>query len=532
MRTPNRLQHVKIFNNTSVLYGLLLACIAMVLPGIAVPAGNPPGLHDAVRNESIAVLKKRIARHKSSDESLDVQDAKGWTALMYAVRDGKRKAVALLLEAGASATISDRWSRTPIHLAANAPADITRMLIRAGADFDKRNAGGVTPLMMAAGNGRQDIVELLLRAGARLDLKDYDGDSVADWARRSGNVKLADKLDRRLAKIKEQSPKTKSEDFAEDVFADVHFPDWFKQGFLLLDEDLKGAVKEGKQGLMVFISTRRCSYCKAFIDNSLSLPDIRRRVQASFDVVGLEIFDDREMTDPAGKRYIVKEFVTANKSAFTPTLIFYGAGGRKLLKIVGYYPPAKFRMVLGYLEGKHYKRESLRAYARRIKDSSSKQAADIKRDPELFSKPPYILDRRAGPADQPMLVVFEEPDCSACERFHEKVLSDKSVRRLMGEFETVHLDASDTKTRVVTPNGERISPKQWFAKLDLSYRPATVFFDEKGKEVMRLDSETRHYRMEGTLQLILEKAYKQDAQLQRWRRDKAVQFYKLQQQTK
>jgi hypothetical protein len=38
--------------------------------------------------------------------------------------------------------------------------------------------------------------------------------------------------------------------------------------------------------------------------------------------------------------------------------------------------------------------------------------------------------------------------------------------------------------------------------------------------------------MEGTLQLILEKAYKQDAQLQRWRRDKAVQFYKLQQQTK
>ena len=99
----------------------------------------------------------------------------------------------------------------------------------------------------------------------------------------------------------------------------------------------------------------------------------------------------------------------------------------------------------------------------------------------------------------------------------------------MGEFETVHLDASDTKTRIVSPSGERISPKQWFAQLELSYTPATVFFNETGEEVMRLDSETRRYRMEGTLQLILEKAYKEDAQLQRWRRSKAVEFYQLQQ---
>lgn len=54
-----------------------------------------------------------------------------------------------------------------------------------------------------------------------------------------------------------------------------------------------------------------------------------------------------------------------------------------------------------------------------------------------------------------------------------------------------------------------------------------VLFDETGKEVMRLDSETRRYRMEGSLQLVLEKGYQQDAQLQRWRRDKALELFGL-----
>jgi len=46
---------------------------------------------------------------------------------------------------------------------------------------------------------------------------------------------------------------------------------------------------------------------------------------------------------------------------------------------------------------------------------------------------------------------------------------------------------------------------------------------------MRLDSETRRFRMEGSLQLVLEKGYRQGAQLQRWRRGKAAELLNLEQ---
>lgn len=511
-------------NISNVLYFVLLANILLLSPSrliLADTASQLPPLHTAVKNKDTTALQNLLA----TGESLERQDTRGWTALMYATSEGTEKMVSLLLEAGASVHISDRWSRNPLHLAADAPAAVVRSLIKAGAELDKRNSGGVTPLMLAAGNGRQDIVDILLRAGARLNLKDYQSNSVVDWARRSDNPGLVKKLDAKLTTVSEQPSIARSENFAEDVFVDVEFPDWFKTSFLDLDVDLEQALNANKQGLMIFISTSRCSYCKAFIENSLTLPDIRQRVQESFDVIGLEIFDDSMMTDPNGKHYRVKEYVSAQKAAFTPTMIFYGAGGRKLLKIVGYYPPDKFRSVLDYLQGGHYENEPLRSYTSRNNKLTLKDKP-IKTDHELFTRPPHILDRRAGNAERPLLVLFEQPDCDACERLHSRVLADNAIRRLIGRYEAVQLDASDTDTRVLTPGGERLSPKAWFAKLDLTYQPALVFFDKSGKEVLRLDSETQRYRMEGTLQLVLEKGYENDAQLQRWRRDKAVEFYR------
>ena len=273
------------------------------------------------------------------------------------------------------------------------------------------------------------------------------------------------------------------------------------------------------------MSTRRCSYCKAFIDNSLSLADIKQRMMDNYDVLGIEILSDNEMTDIAGKSMTVKDFVKANKAVFTPTMIFYGANGEKQLKIVGYYPPEKFRRTLDYMEGEHYKTVSLREYLNKQKPGSVVASSKINKDDELFSKPPYALDRRSGFAQQPLMVLFEQPNCDDCDYFHDKVLKDKSIRELIKRFEAVQLNAQDDKMKLITPSGERMNPKQWFKNLDLAYYPALVIFDESGKEVLRLDSQTKKFRVEGTLQLVLNKDYENGVQLQRWRNDMAVRFY-------
>jgi thioredoxin-related protein len=236
---------------------------------------------------------------------------------------------------------------------------------------------------------------------------------------------------------------------------------------------------------------------------------------------------DIEIVDVDGQNYRAKEFVTKMKAAFTPTLIFYGTDGQLQLKIVGYYPQAKFERVLDYLEGHNYRKEALRDYLSRKESSIPGLAAQMIVDRELFSRAPHILDRRAANAQQQLLVVFERGNCEACERMHRRVLSDKSIRKLIGQFEAIQLDISDTTHRIITPEGEKISPMQWYKSLSLSYIPAIVFFDESGQEVLRLDSETLRYRMEGTLQLVLERAYEKDAQLQRWRRKKAIEAIQI-----
>jgi hypothetical protein len=168
----------------------------------------------------------------------------------------------------------------------------------------------------------------------------------------------------------------------------------------------------------------------------------------------------------------------------------------------------------------HYPREPLGTYLSRRAGADKGGAGAITRDPELFGAPPLVLERRAARAERPLLVLLERPGGAGCEEFHRTVLKEPAVRALIRKFDTVQLDMTDAKTMLVTPVGERLSPRQWAEKIDVACAPALVFFDERGTKVFRLDSELKRERTEGSLQLVLEKGYLGEPQLQRRRNRK------------
>ena len=75
-------------------------------------------------------------------------------------------------------------------------ADIVKLLLKYGANVDKKNLDGWTALMKASqkGDSKLEIIELLLKHGAQVDLQNDDGESALIVAAQNSQAKLAIKL--------------------------------------------------------------------------------------------------------------------------------------------------------------------------------------------------------------------------------------------------------------------------------------------------------------------------------------------------
>lgn len=307
----------------------------------------------------------------------------------------------------------------------------------------------------------------------------------------------------------------------------IKYPTWFKSSFLDLQEDLNDAREKGKRGIILFVSQENCNHCQAFIEATLKDPAVNKRLLANYDVIGMEIFSDLEVTDIDGTVAPVKDFAEKQRALLTPTVLFYGVENVRLLRIIGFYPPEKFQQVLDYIEDGYYSKIKLSEYLRskQIKTNNVQNGIaqkGILLDDTLFSKPPYDLADNLRGVKRPTMVLFETPNCNACKRFHDRVLADTNVRKTMSGFHAIQLDATDNSTQLTMPDGRQLTPKQWSEELQLAYDVSVVFFDEQGNEVFRNDAETGKQRMVFTMEYVLEKGYQEEKQVNRWRREKIL----------
>ena len=101
----------------------------------------------------------------------------------------------------------------------------------------------------------------------------------------------------------------------------LHKPDWLRETFKELPDDLAEAGSEGKR-MLILIEQRGCIYCRKMHEEVFPDPEIDALIRAHFFVVQLNMFGASEVTDFDGTVGTEKDMARRWGVVFTPTMIF------------------------------------------------------------------------------------------------------------------------------------------------------------------------------------------------------------------
>ncbi|KAK5631888.1 hypothetical protein RRF57_007602 [Xylaria bambusicola] len=115
--------------------------------------------------------------------NIESKDKYSQTPLLLAAENGHDAIVKLLLENGANIESKDRYGQTPLLLATENNYDvIVKLLLENGANIELNDENSEMPLLLATKNGYDAIVKLLLENGANIESKDRYGQTPLSLA--------------------------------------------------------------------------------------------------------------------------------------------------------------------------------------------------------------------------------------------------------------------------------------------------------------------------------------------------------------
>ena len=122
-------------------------------------------------------------------------------ALRAACEKNDAKTVALLITAGADVNKDDEDGETPLVVASRlGHTETVKLLIEKGADVNKADEDGSTPLHLAVYPGRTEIVKLLIAAGADVNKAAWNGSTPLLVASYNGHTEIVELLKQAGAK--------------------------------------------------------------------------------------------------------------------------------------------------------------------------------------------------------------------------------------------------------------------------------------------------------------------------------------------
>ena len=227
------------------------------------------------------------------------------------------------------------------------------------------------------------------------------------------------------------------------------------------------------------------------------------------------MWGDSTVTDLQGKEVSEKDFSRDIHVQFTPTLLFLDEKGKVALRLNGYYPPHKFLVALDYAAGDQARHISFRDYlAMRQPEAASGNLHIEKR----FLQPPYKLQRKPG--GKPLMVLFEQKECAACDELHGDALRRPLSHRLLAQFDVAVVDLW-SNDKLQTPGGKTMSGKAWAKNLGVQYAPSMVFFDDSGREVFRTEAYLRPFHLQSAMEYVASGAYRKQPEFQRFVQERA-----------
>jgi hypothetical protein len=150
---------------------------------MAISASDP--LVKAAQDDDIEAVKEALKKIDANARDTNTQ----WNALEYAVRNGNREMVQLLLWAKADVTARDRNGQTVLMMIdESATSDIIWDLVNAGAKVNARDDDGDTPLSETAIVNNTEALKTLLDAGAKVNAVNNEGQSALMKAAEEGLV--------------------------------------------------------------------------------------------------------------------------------------------------------------------------------------------------------------------------------------------------------------------------------------------------------------------------------------------------------
>lgn len=144
-------------------------------------------LSRAIENDAPADIVKRLL-----DVSIDVNAGGNSAPLLLAARKGRADYLTLLLaQTGVMLDVADSDKNSVLMLAAvSGKKEAVQLLIDAGASTDYIAGRGASVLEYAAQAGHQEIVEILLKASARLETKGQKRVTALTNAAANGNIRM------------------------------------------------------------------------------------------------------------------------------------------------------------------------------------------------------------------------------------------------------------------------------------------------------------------------------------------------------